>query len=108
MRAATSGGCCQQDIQLQDLAQGMDSGISLPEAAAILGGCPECRDGTSARRPAKFALGIRNIESSTQIGGIGGAGQPFSGFTGGNWGPGETLGGYDTKTGASSDITGFE
>jgi hypothetical protein len=48
------------------------------------------------------------IESSTQIGGIGGADSPFSGFTGGNWGPGETLGGYDTKTGAYSDITGFE
>ena len=49
-----------------------------------------------------------NIESSTQIGGIGGAESPFSGFTGGNWGPSDTLGGYDTKTGAYSDITGFE
>jgi hypothetical protein len=56
-----------------------------------------------------FGLGQPGqIESSTQIGGIGGADSPFSGFTGGDWGPGDTPGGYDTNTGAYSDITGFE
>jgi hypothetical protein len=49
-----------------------------------------------------------NIESSTQIGGMGGADSPFGGFTGGDWGPGDTPGGYDTNTGAYSDSTGFE
>jgi hypothetical protein len=56
-----------------------------------------------------FGLGQPgNIESSTQIGGMGGAESPFGGFTGGDWGPGDTPGGYDTNTGAYSDITGFE
>ena len=46
-----------------------------------------------------FSLGQPgNIESSTQMGGIGGADSPFSGCTGGDWGPGDTPGGYDTNT----------
>jgi hypothetical protein len=56
-----------------------------------------------------FALGQQSqTESSTQMGGLGEAESPFGGFTGGGWGPGDTPGGYDTKTGAYSDVTGYE
>jgi hypothetical protein len=117
------------------VSQGMDpaSAVALasmtalgqvgPEMPAGMGGAPSTpagmpglsRNQLDLTAPAvpqaaqTFGLGQPgNIESSTQMGGMGGAESPFSGFTGGNWGPGETLGGYDTKTGAYSDITGFE
>ena len=49
-----------------------------------------------------FGLGQPGqIESSTQMGGIGGADSPFGGFTGGGFGPGDVAGAY-------SDSTGFE
>jgi hypothetical protein len=122
MNAAMSGGASAEMADaagraaLGLVSQGMDpaSAVALasmtalgqvgPEMPAGMGGAP-----VAPQAAQTFALGQPgNIESSTQVGGIGGADSPFSGFTGGNWGPGETLGGYDTKTGAYSDITGFE
>ena len=49
-----------------------------------------------------FGLGQPSqIESSTQMGGLGGAESPFGGFTGGGWSAGDVAGAY-------SDSTGFE
>jgi hypothetical protein len=117
------------------VSQGMDpaSAVALasmtalgqvgPEMPAGMGGAPSTPAGMPglSRNPSNMTapavpqaaqtFGLRqpgNIESSTQIGGIGGADSPFSGFTGGDWGPGDTPGGYDTNTGAYSDSTGFE
>jgi hypothetical protein len=122
MNAAMSGGASAEMADaagraaLGLVAQGMDpaSAVALasmtalgqvgPEMPAGMGGAP-----VAPQAAQTFALGQPgNIESSTQMGGIGGAESPFGGFTGGDWGPGDTPGGYDTNTGAYSDITGFE
>jgi hypothetical protein len=122
MNAAMSGGASAEMADaagrsaLGLVAQGMDpaSAVALasmtalgqvgPEMPAGMGGAP-----VAPQAAQTFALGQPgNIESSTQMGGMGGADSPFGGFTGGNWGPGDTPGGYDTNTGAYSDITGFE
>ena len=122
MNAAMSGGASAEMADAAGraafglVAQGMDpaSAVALasmtalgqvgPEMPAGMGGAP-----VAPQAAQTFALGQPgNIESSTQMGGIGGAESPFGGFTGGDWGPGDTPGGYDTNTGAYSDITGFE
>lgn len=91
----------------------MTSGQGIPSAPAGMPGLsrnPFDMTAPVAPQAAQtFGLGQPSqIESSTQMGGVGGAENPFSGFTGGDWGPGDTPGGYDTNTGAYSDITGFE
>jgi hypothetical protein len=122
MNAAMSGGASAEMADaagraaLGLVAQGMDpvSAVELasrtalgqvgPDMPAGMGGAP-----VAPQAAQTFGLGQPgNIESSTQIGGMGGAESPFGGFTGGDWGPGDTPGGYDTNTGAYSDITGFE
>jgi hypothetical protein len=122
MNAAMSGGASAEMADAAGRAaiglvsQGMDpaSAVALasmtalgqvgPEMPAGMGGAP-----VAPQAAQTFALGQPgNIESSTQMGGMGGADSPFGGFTGGDWGPGDTPGGYDTNTGAYSDITGFE
>jgi hypothetical protein len=117
------------------VSQGMDpaSAVALasmtalgqvgPEMPAGMGGAPSTPAGmpglsrnqldmtapVAPQAAQTFGLGQPGqIESSTQMGGIGGADSPFGGFTGGDWGPGDTPGGYDTNTGAYSDSTGFE
>ena len=79
------------DIQLQDLASAL--GISLPEAAAILGGQP-----AAAPAGPVSTLGM-DMFGPQETGG--GFAPSDSGFTGGGWSAGDVAGAY-------SDSTGFE
>ena len=76
------------DIQLQDLASSL--GISLPEAAAILGGQPATAPAGPVSTIGMDMFGPQNESSS-----YGGD------FTGGGWSAGDVAGAY-------SDSTGFE
>ena len=84
----------------------MTSGQATSGASGMLGGTPA---GNQLLSDIYGAMQFAPGSTETGPGGTSLSQEgSYEGSYGGGWGPGDTLGGYDTNTGAYSDVTGYE